>query len=276
IDEFVEFPGAKAKTGYDLARVESLSRVGDDALFHQVQVGVGEHVRVNSKVLFAFQRIKRSGGNAAHPGADGRAVFDEPCHVPANIFSNLIPDGKREFEQRLFMFDEGVDMAYVNEGISQGSRHLWIHLSNYMPGALRRRLYYVHRYPVGAEPVVVGGRHLDQGDVYGHGAGTKQPGDIDQVYRRVVRTRFGHGFTACSGDKERLQAALVIAPPSEPGRSDTQDVQDFQIRKQVEPLIEALGQVLWFPAPRADENPVSASNHLNRSLDTFLSLLVEG
>ena len=124
--------------------------------------------------------------------------------------------------------------------------------------------------------MVVGGRYLDQGDVYGHGARTKQPGDIDKVYRRVVRTPFGHGFTACGGDKERLQAALVVAPAGEPGLSDTQDVQDFQVRKQGQPLLEALSQVLRFPAPRTHENPVSASNHLKRFLDAFRSLLIEG
>ena len=100
------------------------------------------------------------------------------------------------------MLDEGVDMAHVNEGISQGAGHPGIYLGDYVPGALRSGLDDVHRYPVGAETVVVGRRYLDQGDIDGHGAGAKQPRDIHQIDRRVVCASFGHGLAACGGDKK--------------------------------------------------------------------------
>jgi hypothetical protein len=122
--------------------------------------------------------------------------------------------------------------------------------------------------------VVVGRRYLDHGDIDVHGTGAKQLRDVHHVYGRVVRASLGHGFPACRGHKKRLQTALVEATVCEPGLSNAQDLQNFDVREAGQPFLKALSQMLRLAASRTDEHPVPASDNFERLASALFPPLI--
>ncbi len=159
-------------------------------------------------------------------------------------------DSEREphLEKRLLPFNNGVDVANVDERITEGHRHLGIHLSNDVLCTLSRGLYNVDGDAVTAEPVLVGRGDLDECNIDGHGSVTEERRDVSEVDGSIVRPTLRDGFTACRGHKERFEAALVEAFFGVPRFADTEDVKDFEIGEPWNGFFESLCKVLRLTA----------------------------
>src|SRR5208337_3082323 len=130
VHEIVELPAPHAEAGHDLALMYCFPEPRYGARANEVEVGVGQVFRMDSKVPLAFKvsedRIVYSSG----PDLNCGAVLHQYGNVFGYPFRDSAPLPENDLDQWLVIFHEVVNPGHMKEAVAQCPGHLRVYLSN--------------------------------------------------------------------------------------------------------------------------------------------------
>ena len=203
VDEVVELAGPHEEGGHELARVDRLLFVRDDAGLGQGHHAVGEHLRVDAQVLLALQEEQHGVRDGADAHLERRAVLDEFRHILADGLLEIADDGRLELDEGLVLLDDAVDLVEVDLR-PEGAGHVLVHLGDGHAVGARRGQRVVHGDAEAAEAFGIGRRDLHQRHVDGQDPPAEQARDLGEKAGGVQRAPLGDGLARRGPDKQRV------------------------------------------------------------------------
>ena len=267
VDQVVQSPGTHGEAGHDLVALARLPPPGEDALLQQRNDRVGDHVRVDAQVPAVGQVLERRVGDAAQADLQRRAVLDDAADVAGDLLDDLIlgrrmdvlADGRRHGHQT-------VDAVDVQHRVAHGPRHRWIDLGDDQTRLGDRRWDHVHRNAKAHVAVLVGHRHLDEGDVDANAPVLDQlryPRDRHRyVFGKPLLDRRADVGTDEEGPmlEARRRAALVVVWH----RAAGDEVHELDVRRCMLHRLQRSHQGARRGTRGADEDVTAADDSLNR------------
>ena len=248
--------------------MERLPAAVDDPGLDQVDRRVGKYLRVDAEVLLVFQVGEQSVRNAAVPDLDGRTVFDQVGDVLGDSPRDLGFARSNEFVDRSIILDHRIDLADMDESVTERAGHLRVDLGDDMTGRISRRLGYVHRHAEAAEAVLIRRCDVNQGDIERDAAGAEQLRNLREENRCVVGAAFPDRRADVGADEERVGTVAAGEFLLGIGRdAQGQQVSDFDIFYRA--VGKRLHQLLGRAAGRADEQPVARLQDAQRFVGGF-------
>src|SRR5215813_1248067 len=99
-----------------------------------------------------------------------------------------------DFAQRPRNFDDGTQLAHMDEAVAIGSRHLGVDLRKYTMRTLGRCERRIHTYAKATIPVRIRRRYLNERYVDRHLSALKQRLDLAQKNRSVIGAAFANSL----------------------------------------------------------------------------------
>ena len=125
---------------------------------------------MNPEGLAVHEQGQNSIRDAADAGLNDGAVFDQAGDVPGNGGLHVGNFRSLHGAERTRGFDDGVDLAHMDEAVAVGARHLVVYLRDHIAGQARGGQGGVDADPEAAETVRVGRRDLNERNVDRHRA----------------------------------------------------------------------------------------------------------
>ena len=218
----VQLLGTHGEGSDDLAPVDGFLRPGDHALVDKDGDGVGNDLGVDAEVLLLSEQRDHGMGDTSDAYFECGSVFYQRGDVLANGLGH-VPGFRRKgaglrvvdepgvggLDERLIHRDQNVEVEDAHKTVTQGPRHLRVHLGDHQAGVGGGRLYDVHGDAKAAAPLRVRGGHLDQSDVYGHLAAREQSRDVGERDGGVVAVTFLDQVPDIRRNEERVHREMV-------------------------------------------------------------------
>ncbi len=218
---------------------------------------------MNTKIFLILKSIKTCIGKASNANSNGGTVVHQLRHIISDCSGYLVNLGRFHFKKGFFPLDNSIDLAYVNEGISQSPRHSRIYLSNYVFCAFCSGLNNIYRHSITAETVFIRGRYLNESYINRKDLFSEKGRHIGKVYGGVISPSFCHCFPGRCGHEERLEPALFLKTNvGIASLSKAKDMKYLHIGKKRHTFNKFVGKILRFTAGRSYENPVSSLYNL--------------
>ena len=190
------------------ARLEVLEFAGDHAGFDERDDAVGDQFAVDAEILAIHEHGEHGVGNAADASLEHGAVFDQVGDVARDGGLRLGDLGALHFGQRTRGFDQHIQVADVNKAVTEGARHLIVHLGDHEAGTVGGGQGGIHAHTIAAEPVRIGRGDLNQRNIERHGVRNEQLLDLAQVDWGVIGAAVVNGFADIGADKDRVMAKV--------------------------------------------------------------------
>ena len=168
----------------------------------------------------------------------------------------------RKLEQRAVGFDDGVNLADVDEALAVGARHLPVHLDDEMARAEARGHAAVDGRAEAEKPVVVRRAGLQERYVDRNLAAGEQLFDLAEENRRVVGASGLHCLADVPAEEQAVVAedALILGPGV--GRlSERQHVADFNVAEGGSTLDERIHERFGGAAAFVDIDAIARADY---------------
>ena len=157
VHELEQAARAERKADENLAAMDLFAVAGEDARLDQVDDAVRAHLAVHAEVFMVAEAAEHGVGHTADSGLKNGSVRYQRRDMRGDAALDVRRRLHRKLEQRAVGFDDGVDLADVDEALAVGARHLPVHLDDEMARAETRGHAAIDGRAKAEKPVVVGG-----------------------------------------------------------------------------------------------------------------------